>query len=193
MEEWLAVPGFEGLYEASTLGRVRSLDRLDTAGRRIKGRVLKPGVLRDSGRLQVVLCKDGVKHQLKVHQVVALTYHGACPEGEEVRHWPDRDVTNNRPENLRYGTGRENFLDSVAHGTHRELRKVECPRGHMLRAPNLRVRDPDPGWRECLACHLAGNRTHCRSSPRFRTLADEFYQDIMAAAPAVSFPSTRTP
>lgn len=187
-EDWTAVPGFEGLYEASTLGRVRSLDRIDLAGRSIKGRILKPGVLKDSGRLQVVLCKDGQKHQLKVHKVIALTYHGPCPSGMEIRHYPDSSVINNRPENLRYGTKRENHLDSVEHGTHRELRKTECPRGHLLQKPNLRQRDTHPEWRECLACHLAGSKHYLRSSPEFGPLADRLYREI--AVPAISWPAT---
>ena len=177
-EQWVTVPGFEGLYEASTHGRVRSLDRVDFGGRHIRGRVLKPGVLK-SGRLQVSLCKDGIIHQMKVHQVVALAFHGPCPEGQEVRHRPDRDVTNNRPENLCYGTKRDNFLDSVEDGTHKELRKTECPRGHLLQEPNLRRREHHPEWRECLACHLAGNKHHLRSSLQFGPEADQFYQQLM--------------
>jgi hypothetical protein len=170
------VPGFEGLYEASTLGRVRSLDRVDAAGRDIKGRVLKPGVLK-SGRLQVTLCKDGVNHQMKVHQVIALAFHGPCPEGQETRHWPDRDVTNNRPENLCYGTKRDNFLDSAEHGTHKELRKTHCPRNHPLEAPNLRDREND--WRECLACHHAHALVKTQQHLNFREVADACYDEIV--------------
>lgn len=172
------MPGFEGLYEASTEGRVRSLDRFGAGkGNTQKGRVLKPGVLKGSGRLQVVLCKDGQKKQMKVHQVVALAFHGPCPEGMEVRHWPDRDVTNNRPENLCYGTKGDNQKDSMAHGTHKETRKTHCPRGHEFKSPNLRQRKNS--HRECLACLQAAKMVKNRFDVDFATLADACYQDII--------------
>lgn len=177
-EEWRAVPGFEGFYEASTEGRVRSLDRSGAGkGNSQRGRVLKPGVLKGSGRLQVVLCKDGLKKQMKVHQVVALAFHGPCPEGMEVRHWPDRDVTNNRPENLCYGTSSDNQKDSIAHGTHKETRKTHCPRGHKLEEPNLRQRAKN--HRECLACSQTRSLARTRPDIDFSVLADACYQSLM--------------
>lgn len=177
------MPGFEGLYEASTEGRVRSLDRSGAGkGNSQRGRVLKPGMLKGSGRLQVVLCRDGQKKQMKVHQVVALAFHGPCPPDMEVRHWPDRDVTNNRPENLRYGTKGDNQRDSMAHGTHKEVRKTHCPRGHELKSPNLRT---DRGHhRECLSCSRA--RSLIRNSPNtaFKVLSDLNYEKIMSESSA---------
>ena len=181
-EVWQEIPGYPG-YEASSEGRVRSLDREDTAGRKVKGRVLRPGVLQN-GRLQVVLCGPHGKKQIKVHQAVALAFHGPCPEGMEVRHWPDRDVTNNRPDNLSYGTKVHNHLDSVAHGTHKELRKTECQLGHPLKAPNLRDRKGrGRNWRECLACHQA--RWMIRHRPELETqvVADACYREIAEGVP----------
>lgn len=178
-EIWREVPGYPG-YEASSEGRVRSVDREDTAGRKVKGRILRPGVLQN-GRLQVVLCGPHGKKQIKVHQVVALAFHGPCPEGMEVRHWPDRDITNNRPTNLSYGTKVDNHLDSVAHGTHKELRKTECQLGHPLQAPNLRVRK-GRDWRECLACHRARWMIRHRPELEVREVADACYREIAEGA-----------
>lgn len=184
MERWVAVPGFEGLYEASTYGRVRSLDRMIEhwrGGLRVSpGRILRPGVLKN-GRLQVTLRKDGVGHQRKVHQVIALTFHGPCPEDMEVRHWPDRDVTNNRPENLCYGTKRDNQLDSMKHGTHKELRKTKCPRGHLLQTPNLRT-DRLNKWRECLSCNKARWIIRSRPDLDFKVVSDACYEEIVHGA-----------
>lgn len=183
-EEWRAVPGFEGFYEASSEGRVRSLDRIDAAGRSIHGRVLKPGKLKGSGRLQVTLSKDGLVKQMKVHQVVALAFHGECPEGMEVCHYPDRDVTDNRPDNLRYGTKRQNQIDSMEHGTHKETRKTHCPRGHLLVAPNLRVRKAaEEKCRECLACARVRSLKLTRPDVDMSSLADACYQEIMEGTP----------
>ena len=180
-EIWREIPGYLG-YEASSEGRVRSVDRMDTAGRRVKGRVLRPGVLQN-GRLQVVLCGPHGKKQIKVHQAVALAFHGPCPDGMEVRHWPDRDVTNNRPENLIYGTKVENHQDSVAHGTHRELRKTHCPCGHPLEPPNLRFRPQHPEWRECLACQQARWMVRYRPELDQQEVADACYKSLIDGTP----------
>ena len=179
-EEWRAVPGYEGFYEASTEGRVRSLDRIDAGGRQVKGKVLSPGVLKESGRLQVSLSKDRQIKQMKVHQVVALTYHGPCPEGMEVRHYPDRDVTNNRPENLCYGSKRQNQLDSIEHGTHPMASKTHCPRGHLLKGPNLH---PGRAHRECLSCSRGSDLLRTRSEIGLDVLSDACYRELTEGVP----------
>lgn len=121
-EIWKAVPGFEGLYEVSDLGRVRSLDRTvirraksGPHPKRIKGKML---VLwkHPTGYRCVYLCKDGETFVMTVQKVVADTFLGPRPEGTEVCHW-DGDKTNNRLENLRYDTRKANREDSRRHDT----------------------------------------------------------------------------
>jgi len=110
-EIWKDVPEYEGLYQVSSLGRVRSLDRV-VNGRwgktRYKGRVLKPG-LSSVGYLQVCLWKDGRKKTVRIHQLVAITFlnHKRCGMKELVDHI-DNDKTNNRLDNLQLVTNREN-------------------------------------------------------------------------------------
>ena len=111
-ERWLPVPGYEGFYEVSDLGRVRSLSRPRHPGRVLKGRPL-PG----SGYMQVILSVGGVKHLHYIHRLVAAAFIGPCPEGQEVRHLPDRDRKNNTLANLAYGTHLENMADQIEHGT----------------------------------------------------------------------------
>lgn len=168
------MPGYEGLYEAGP-GAVRSLDRLDSRGRRIKGVVLKPGILKD-GRPLIVLCKNGVRWSVKLHKVIALTFHGPCPPGLQVCH-DDGDILNNPPDNLYYGTPRQNQLDSIRHGTHWEVNKTHCPLGHELAEPNIYRRPSRPHWRECLACVRARSR-HLRGGT-FEERAVEAYAEIM--------------
>lgn len=120
MEEvWKDIPGYEGRYQASTEGRIRSLDRrvrLVAHGtettRGMKGRVLRPGAAK-SGHVSVVLGHG--KAGSLVHQLIALTFLGPCPEGKEVLH-NDGNPKNNRLENLRYGTRTENILDVFRQG-----------------------------------------------------------------------------
>lgn len=86
MEEvWKSIPEFEGYYEASSLGRIRSLDVIQTApkgGKWVKkGRILKPRVINDFGHLGVKLSVNGVKYDRTVHYLVATAFHGERPEG----------------------------------------------------------------------------------------------------------------
>lgn len=116
-EEWRAVPGFEGLYEVSDLGRVRSLDRvIDSPGsprgypRRIKGRMLR-AVPRPDGYLQFSLEGEG----RLAHVCVAEAFHGARPPGHVVCH--GNDIRHdNRASNLSWGTPKENSRQMLERG-----------------------------------------------------------------------------
>lgn len=126
--EWRPVIGYEGLYEVSSTGLVRSLDRKivvvnSLCGEFIrihKGKVLSPG-LAGSGAIgkrypQVQLCRDGNVKQKAVHAIVAEAFIGPCPDGEEVRHL-DGNSLNPEANNLAYGTKKQNSMDRVIHGT----------------------------------------------------------------------------
>lgn len=148
-EEWRAIPGWEGHYEASSLGRVRSLERVDSAGRRVRGRVLSPSVRR-SGYLHVLLWRGGRSETRYVHRLVTLAFVGPCPETLEVCHL-DGDPGNNRIENLRYDTSSANHLDAVRHGTHHNASKTHCLNGHPFDDSNTHL--APSGQRVCRACN----------------------------------------
>jgi hypothetical protein len=126
VERWLDVPGFEGYYQVSNAGQVRSLTRLtrDLNGdmtRTQKTRVLKPG--HNMGRLMVMLCKPNPEvgkstmTQWQIHRLVTLAFSGEpCPPGYCVRHL-NGNPGDNRIENLCYGSPSENSLDRRRHGT----------------------------------------------------------------------------
>lgn len=118
-EIWKPIPGYEGYYEVSSYGRVRSVDRtIRTASgelRRHVGQILKFEVDKDNYR-RVGLFRGGLRSRQRVHRLVALVFCGKPSEGQEVRHL-DGDPANNRVENLRWGSQSENRQDSVAHGT----------------------------------------------------------------------------
>ena len=119
-ERWKAIPGYEGFYEVSNIGRVRSLPRkiphgLGNAYRYVQGQLLstKPG---SNGYQCVMLSKEGDKKLCTVHRLVMLAFVGPCPDGLEVAH-SDGNRLNPRLENLRYATRRENVADAITHGT----------------------------------------------------------------------------
>lgn len=117
-ETWKAIPGFEGLYEVSDLGRVRSLDREVTGKsgsiRKLKSKILKTGISLD-GRLLVQLSKEGKTTMHSVHKLVTLTFIGDRPNGYHICHI-DGDSFNNRLSNLKYDTPKENFIDYYRQG-----------------------------------------------------------------------------
>lgn len=121
MEAWKDIPGYEGKYQASTAGNIRSLDRhitqLGRGGkpftRLVKGRVLRPGQYCKAGHVSVVLGRK--RFGIPVHRLVMLTFVGPCPMGQEVRHLNGHSK-DNRLENLAYGTRSENNLDVLRQG-----------------------------------------------------------------------------
>lgn len=118
-ETWKPVPGYEGAYEVSDLGRVRSLDRVivrsDGVRRRFPGKIIKPYV-DPNGYDRVALALSGSRSLRCAHQLVAAAFLGPRPVGQEVRHI--RGVAGGHGvDNLEYGTPTENNADKVRHGT----------------------------------------------------------------------------
>lgn len=149
--EWRSVPGYEGMYDVSSDGQVRSLPRLDTRGHRVKGCLMKPMIDPFSPYPAVHLRRDGERHSRKLHALVALAFFGSRPDGMEVRHL-DGNPLNNRVGNLAYGTRSENALDKVRHGTDHNLVKTHCPAEHPLSGDNLYIYD---NRRNCRTCRRA--------------------------------------
>jgi hypothetical protein len=115
-EVWLPVVGFEGLYEVSDWGRVKSLARKDAdGGRRIAERILKPAPNK-GGYLLVALHKNKKQHGRLVHRLVAEAFIGPRPTGLQVCHGIGGKADNSLA-NLRYGTATENAADKLRDGT----------------------------------------------------------------------------
>jgi hypothetical protein len=116
-EEWRSVPGFEGYYEVSDHGRVKTLRRI--VDNPIMGTMVRrEGLLRTPiirSRPRVTLCRDGKEYNRKVQLLVAEAFIGPRPEGLGVLHRDD-DKLNNRPSNLYYGTDAENAADRTRNG-----------------------------------------------------------------------------
>lgn len=119
-EEWRDVPGYEGLYAASSLGRIRSLGRRvrsPNGTRRVGSRVLRQCRSNKFGHLAVSLCKEGQVKSHNVHRLVAAMFLGDPPDGLQCCH-NDGDPTNNAVDNLRWGTPGDNQADRIRHGTY---------------------------------------------------------------------------
>lgn len=125
-EEWRPCLGFEGYYEVSNLGRVRSVDhyttpKTDTIGRKHPKRLMKGKIIsqRDHafGYKVVTLSKDNQVFTRTVHKLVAEAFLGVRENEEIVVRHLNSDPTDNRLENLQYGTQLENMQDAISADT----------------------------------------------------------------------------
>lgn len=117
-EIWKDIPNYEGYYQISSLGRVRSLNRVVSSyPRRVvkKSRLLHPNENKD-GHFRVCLTKNKIRNYFFIHRIVLSVY------AENYNNFPvcchgDGVPSNNRIENLRWGTVKDNSDDSRKHGT----------------------------------------------------------------------------
>ncbi|ERG63471.1 hypothetical protein L332_03560 [Agrococcus pavilionensis RW1] len=178
-ENWLPVVGYEGWYEVSDLGRVRSVSREVRTGvgtRHMQGRVLRP-FTRADGRYSVTLSRDDERRTRLVHRMVLEAFVGPQPTGAECCHH-DGDPTNNRLTNLRWDTHTGNEADKRRHGTHPSSAKTHCKRGHQLVEPNLKPAQFAKGKRSCLACSREYGLAVSQGRPFDPELADERYRAL---------------
>ena len=119
IEVWKDVSGFEGYYQVSNLGNVRSCDRVVTCGRngyrKLKGKDLSC-TINSVGYCVVLLQKDGVqKESWRVHRLVAIHFLEK-PEGKDVINHIDHNRANNCVNNLEWCTNKENTAHMHAAG-----------------------------------------------------------------------------
>jgi len=138
-ERWLSIPGYEGRYDVSDLGRVRSW--VQHGGPHI----LKPWL--DHRGYRIVNLGRGAHR--KIHLLVLLAFVGPQPAGLVTRHL-DGDPAHNHLGNLLYDTQSENRLDAVRHGTDHNTAKTHCPSNHEYDAANTYIY-PN-GRRGCRIC-----------------------------------------
>lgn len=129
-EIWREVANYEGEYEVSNMGRVRSLK---------SNQVLKP---RHKGKnyWKVLLYKEGVGKEHSIHRLVASTFISPIPQGMVVNH-KDENPANNCVENLeicsyqynsRYGTAPLRRGKSIAIAKSKPVKLRNCKNGGVL-------------------------------------------------------------
>jgi hypothetical protein len=163
-EQWLPIPGFDDLYEASDLGRIRSYAAFGRKPRIDTPRLLTPSQYHKNGYVHVSLGRKG--GSVSVHRLVMLAFEGPS-NGLDVDHI-DGDPRNNELKNLRYVSHAENMI------LPRE-RKPLCKRGHLYSEHGYLS---SRGRRCCGECRRISDRkrrpaqhngpkTHCKRGHEF--------------------------
>ena len=144
MTVWLPVVGYEGRYEVSSAGQIRSL---------LTHKVLRQS-MHSTKRYQVNLTSPGGKAKTrKVHQLVAEAFIGLPPEGMVVCH-NNGNGLDNRASNLRYDTQRANIAEAVNHRSQVNAEKKFCSRDHAYTDENTYWYR---GRRMCKTCRFLRN------------------------------------
>lgn len=116
MENWKDVSGFEGKYQVSDLGRVKSLDRVRAKHRYPEKILNSANRLTHDGYARVTLRDDnGVNHEFRVNKLVALTFLPNPLRKATVNH-KDGNKLNNKLTNLEWATRSENMKHAYRHG-----------------------------------------------------------------------------
>lgn len=141
-EVWQDIPGYEGLYQASTCGRIKSVERTRNIGINNKQKqIIYERLLKyrnAHGYSNVGLCKDSLQKQYRVHRLIAQTFL-PTPKSEltQVNH-KDENKFNNRVENLEWCTAKYN----TNYGTG-PVRRSKSQRNHPLKSKAVIQKDLD--------------------------------------------------
>lgn len=162
---WRQHPRLEN-YEVSNDGRVRStgfwIEKSRGSGTYWKpGRIIKFGY-NEFGYLVAGLTIKKQMHHVKMHVLVCEAFHGPKPSPEmQVRHL-NGDKLDNRPENLCWGTPKENAEDMKRHRSNPRWTKTHCKRGHEFTdVTTLRTKK----GRECKVCRALVLRRWYKANP----------------------------
>lgn len=113
-EIWKEVIGYEGLYQISNRGNVKSLERINNYGRPVKEKILKPN-LSKVGYFTIRLSKNGRSRARYIHRLIAI-YFIANPSNKKYINHKNGVKTDNRIKNLEWCTNQENSIHAAKLG-----------------------------------------------------------------------------
>lgn len=119
-EIWQPIKGYEGYYEISSFGRVKSIERTIYHRRRKENYVIKEKILTPALRgkyLKITLFKNNKRYQTSLHSLVLKTFVGNRPSPKHQTRHLDGNRFNNKLSNLAWGTCKQNHQDRKKHGT----------------------------------------------------------------------------
>jgi len=141
MEEWKSISGYEGYYEVSNLGRVRSIERLVPHARygttKQQSKILRPAI--DDGYFKVALSKDRTLRSMRVHRLVAAAFVDNPNDYTEVNH-KDGDKLNNQVSNLEWCTRSQNVKHAFDNNLLQAMRGVKNGNSKLSESDVLAIR-----------------------------------------------------
>ena len=123
MEKWKDIEGYEGLYQISNEGKIKSLGRIVDCNNgnnsiRFQAEIILKTSLVKNKYHRIRVCKDGKGNLMLVHRLVAMTFIPNPNNYPMVLHW-DNNPSNNSVENLYWGNNQMNMQQMVRDGRHK--------------------------------------------------------------------------
>lgn len=112
MEEWKDIKGYEGIYQISNKGRVKSLNRIDLRGNKVNEKI-REGTIDNTGYKIISLSKNGKEKKYSIHRLVAQAFL-PNPNNLPVVNHKDENKLNNNVENLEWCTQEYNVKYSLS-------------------------------------------------------------------------------
>lgn len=167
-ETWKPVIGYEGYYEVSDKGRVRSVPRVSSHGRHYKGKMLKLYINRRNGYVYVCLSKQNKQKQKRVHIAVMEAFTDYRSHGfnaEAVIDHLDGDKQNNCIENLEIVTQRENDRRQRERKEQRYngCEVIDTDTGQVFKSYTEAAKSIGGGQGEMVARVCRGERSHYKN------------------------------
>ena len=128
IEIWKDIKGYEGMYQVSNLGNIKSLERYKrnhSKLQKIEEKLLKLHINKTNGYVYVVLTKDTIEKNIRVHKLVAQAFIENSNNKPQINHI-DGNKQNNRVDNLEWCTQSENELHAYRTGlANNDKRKIK--------------------------------------------------------------------
>lgn len=152
-EKWKAIPGFEGIYEVSSLGRVKSLARVFYFRRTVPD-YIRDGCKNTYGYRVVGLRKNGAQRSYHISRLVLSAFSALPPFPDaQARHLND-DPSDDRLENLAWGTAQENMDDRARNGGVARGSKIGTSKLTEEQVAEIRLRFGQKETKKSLARHF---------------------------------------
>lgn len=158
-EQWKDIPEYEGIYQVSNLGRIKSIKRTTT-----KGGTLKLHMNKHNGYIYACLCKNNKPRTVRVHVVEMNAFNPIRDNSMQVNHI-DGDKTNNMLKNLEWCTQSENMKHAYRTGLEKKkgIKIINLDTKEIFNTATDAAKSVGNGKGELVARVCRGERSHYKN------------------------------